>query len=53
MTIKPFKAKGYRDKEVLNLVHADLYGPISTSARGGYEISSLSLMITQGMDTYT
>ena len=33
----PFKEKGYRAKEVLNLVHTDLYGPISTSARGGYE----------------
>ena len=37
MTMRPFKAKGYRAKEVLDLVHIDLYGLISTSARGGYE----------------
>ena len=37
MTIRPFKAKGYRAKEVLDLVLTDLCGPISTSARGGYE----------------
>ena len=35
--MRPFKAKGYRAKEVLELVHTDLCGPISTSARGGYE----------------
>ena len=35
--MRPFKAKGYRVKEVLDLVHTDLCGPISTSARGGYE----------------
>ena len=37
MTIRPFKTKGYRAKEVLELVHSDLCGPLSTSARGGYE----------------
>ena len=37
ITIMPFKAKGYRAKEVLDLVHTDLCGPISTSARGWYE----------------
>ena len=35
--MSPFKAKGYRAKEVLDLVHTDLYGPMSTSAREGYE----------------
>ena len=35
--MRPFKAKGYRAKEVLDLVHTDLCGPISTSARGRYE----------------
>ena len=35
--MRPFKAKGYRAKEVLDLVHMDLYGPMSTSARGGFE----------------
>ena len=35
--MRPFKAKGYRAKEVLELVHTDLCGPISTKARGGYE----------------
>ena len=33
----PFKAKGYRANEVLDLVYTDLCGPISTSARGGYK----------------
>ena len=37
MTMRPFKAKGYRAKEVLDLVHTDLWRPMSTSARGGYE----------------
>ena len=37
MTMRPFKAKGYRAKEVLDLVYTDLCGPMSTSARGGYE----------------
>ena len=36
MTMRPFKAKGYMAKEVLDLVHTDLCGPMSTSARGGY-----------------
>ena len=37
MTMSPFKAKGHRAKEILDLVHTGLCGPISTSARGGYE----------------
>ena len=37
MTMRPFKAKGYRAKEFLDLVHTDLCGPMSTNARGGYE----------------
>ena len=37
MTMRSFKAKGHRAKEVLDLVHTDCCGPISTSARGGYE----------------
>ena len=37
MTMRPFKAKGYRAKEVLDLVHTDLCGSTPTSARGGYE----------------
>ena len=37
MTMSSFKAKGYRAKEVLDLVHTDLCGPMSTSARGGYK----------------
>ena len=35
--MRPFKANGHRAKEVLDLVHTDLCGPISTSTRGGYE----------------
>ena len=37
MTLRPFKVIGYRAKEVLDLIHTDLCGPMSTSARGGYE----------------
>ena len=37
MTMGPFKAKGYKAKEVLDIVHTDLCEPMSTSARGGYE----------------
>ena len=37
MIMRPFKVKGYRAKEVLDLVHTDLCGPMSTSVRGGYE----------------
>ena len=54
MTMRPFKAKGYRAKEVLDLVHSDLCGPMSTGARGGYEYFITFIdEITQGMDTYT
>ena len=37
MTMSPFKAKGYRAKEVVDLVHTDLYEPMSTNIRCGYE----------------
>ena len=37
MTNRPFKAKGNRAKEVLELVHTDLCGPMNIQARGGYE----------------
>ena len=37
ITLRPFKVIGYRAKEVLDLVHTDLCGPTSISARGGYE----------------
>ena len=53
MTMRPFKAKGYRAKEVLDLVHTDLCGPMSTVQEEGMSISSRSLMITQGTDTST
>ena len=48
-----FKAKGHRAKEVLDLVHTDLCGTISIVQEVGMSISSPSLMITQGTDTYT
>ena len=35
--MRPLKAKGYRAKEVLDLVHTNLCGLMSTSARGGYD----------------
>ena len=53
MTMRPFKAKDYRAKEVLDLVHTDLCGPMSTNTKEGTSISSHSLMITQGTDTST
>ena len=53
MTMRPFKAKGYRAKKVMDLVHTDLCGPMSTDARGGYEYFINSLMITQGTDIST
>ena len=37
MTMRPFKAKGYRAKEALDMVHMDLCGPMSTNARDGHE----------------
>ena len=53
MAIRSFKAKGYRAKEVLDLVHTDFCGPMSPNARVGTRTSSGSLMITQDTDTYT
>ena len=37
MTNRPFKAKGNRAKEVLELVHTNLCGPMNIQAKGGYE----------------
>ncbi|KAL8116714.1 hypothetical protein AgCh_023023 [Apium graveolens] len=37
MTNRPFKAKGNRAKQLLELVHSDLCGPMNIQARGGYE----------------
>ena len=37
MTMRPFKAKGYRAKEVLDLVHTDLCGNMRSNARGGHK----------------
>ena len=37
MTERPFNAKGYRAKDLLELVHLDVCGPMSIQARGGYE----------------
>ena len=36
MTKSSFTEKGERATELLGLVHTDVYGPMSTSARGGY-----------------
>ena len=36
MTKSSFIEKGERDNELLGLVHTDVCGPISTSARRGY-----------------
>ena len=37
MTKRPFNAKGNRAKDLLELVHSDVCGPMSVQARGGYE----------------
>ena len=37
MTKRPFNAKGKRAQELLELVHTDVCGPMSTQAKGGYE----------------
>ncbi|WRX23198.1 Integrase [Theobroma cacao] len=37
MTKGPFKAKGNRMPNVLDLVHTDVCGPMNVEARGGYE----------------
>ena len=37
MTKGPFNAKGRKAQELLELVHMDVYGPMSTQAKGGYE----------------
>ena len=37
MTKRTFKAKGNYATNQLGLVHADVCGPVSVQARGGYE----------------
>ena len=37
MTKRPFNAKGRRAQALLELVHTDVCGPMSTEAKGGYE----------------
>ena len=37
MTKWPFNAKGRRAQELLELVHTDVCGPMSTQAKGGYD----------------
>ena len=37
MTKRSFKAKGFRAKEPLELVHSDVCGPLNVQARGDYE----------------
>jgi len=36
MTEKTFTAKGYTAKDVLELVHFDLHGPMTIQTRSGY-----------------
>ena len=36
MTKSPFNKKGERASDLLGLIHIDVCGPLSTSARGGY-----------------
>ena len=37
MMKSPFNAKGYRTKDLLELVHSDMCGPMSIQAGGGFE----------------
>ena len=37
MTKQPFNVKGIRAQDLLELVHTDVCGPMSTLAKGGYE----------------
>ena len=34
---RPFNAKLYRTKDLLELLHSDVCGPMSIQARGGFE----------------
>jgi hypothetical protein len=35
MTKRPFSIKGYRTKDLLELVHTNVYGPMNVLAQGG------------------
>jgi transposase InsO family protein len=37
MTKRPFTSKGNRAKDLLELIHTDVCGPVNIRARGGYE----------------
>ena len=37
MTKAPFAGHGERASDLLGLIHTDVYGPISSIARGGYQ----------------
>ena len=37
MTKRPFNAKGYKAKDLLELIYLDVCDPMSIQARGGYE----------------
>jgi gag-pre-integrase-like protein len=37
MTKSPFTGHGERASDLLGIIHSDVYGPMSISARGGYE----------------
>ena len=37
MTKRPFTRKGERATELLGLIHSDVCGPMSSTARGGYQ----------------
>ena len=52
MTKSLFTHKGERAKELLGLIHTDVCGPFSTSARGGYLYFITLLMISVDMDLF-
>jgi hypothetical protein len=53
LTKSPFKGTGERAKELLELVHTDVCGPMSTTAKGGYSYFIHSPMISPDMDMCT
>jgi hypothetical protein len=53
MTKRAFPSKENIVKEVWELVHSDVCGPINVQVRGGYEYFSTFTMINQDIDIYT
>ena len=50
MTKSPFTEKGKRASDMLDLIHTDVCGPMSTCARGGY---SYFITFTDDLSRYS